>query len=278
MTLSTSVFRGGSADHSYRLVATDIDGTLIHTDGTLSARTLSVLSALPVPTVLVTGRPVRWLRQLYDQMPEPLPAICANGAVVYDPDTDEILRADPLSVELLLDVTKRLREAVPDIALAVEVEDGRSFWYEEAWPVRWQGEHHRVRVLTTPEELTSAPAVKLLGRSASYQPDEFYELVSRTLGDLATTTHSSSSALVEISAAGVTKAAGLAWLCAREGIAAEDVLAFGDMPNDVPMLTWAGHSVAMANAHPAVREVADEVTLTNDEDGVAIYLRAAFDL
>jgi Cof subfamily protein (haloacid dehalogenase superfamily) len=221
---------------------------------------------------------VRWLRQLYDQMPEPLPAICANGAVVYDPDTDEVLRAEPLSVEMLLDVTKRLREAVPDVALAVEVEDGRSFRYEEAWPVRWEGEHRLVRVLATPEELTSVPAVKLLVRSATYQPDEFYTLVSETLGDVATATHSSSTALVEISAAGVTKAAGLAWLCAREGIAAEDVLAFGDMPNDVPMLSWAGHSVAMGNAHPAVREVADEVTLTNDEDGVALYLRTAFDL
>jgi Cof subfamily protein (haloacid dehalogenase superfamily) len=264
---------------AYRLVASDIDGTLIRSDLTLSARTQEVLAALPVPTVLVTGRPVRWLRQLYDQMAEPLPAVCANGAVVYDPDTDEILRADTLSVDLLLDVTKRLREAVPDIALAVEVEDSRSFWYEESWPVWWEGEHHQLRLLTTPEELTSIPAVKLLARSASAaDPDRFYELVSHTLGDLAESTHSSSSALVEISAAGVTKAAGLAWLCEREGIAAADVLAFGDMPNDVPMLTWAGHAVAMANAHPAVREVADEVTLTNDEDGVAAYLSAAFGL
>src|SRR4051812_12469577 len=191
----------------YQLVASDIDGTLIRTDGTLSPRTIDVLHALPIPAVLVTGRPVRWLKQVYDQLPDPLPAICANGAVVYDPDTDEILRADPLSVDLLLDVTKRLREAVPDISLAVEVEDGRAFWYEEAWPVRWSGELARVRVLATPEELTSVPAVKLLGRSESHQPDEFYELVSRTLGDVATATHSSSSALVEISAAGVTKAA-----------------------------------------------------------------------
>jgi Cof subfamily protein (haloacid dehalogenase superfamily) len=263
----------------YRLVATDIDGTLIRTDGTLSPRTIDVLDALPVPAVLVTGRPVRWLRQLYDQMAEPLRAVCANGAVVYDPDTDEILRADPLGVDLLLDVTKRLREAVPDIALAVEVENGRSFWYEEAWPMRREGEHNAVRVLATPEELTSAPAVKLLARSASAaSPDEFYELVSRTLGDLAEATHTSSSALVEISAAGVTKAAGLAWLCQREGIEPEAVLAFGDMPNDVPMLGWAGHSVAMANAHPAVREVADEVTLSNDEDGVAVYLASRYGL
>ena len=262
----------------FQLVASDIDGTLIHSDGTLSKRTLDVIHALPVPFVLVTGRPVRWLRQLYDQMPEPFTAICANGAVIYDPHIDEILVANPLSVDLLLDVTKRLREAVPDVALAVEVEDGRAFWYEETWPVRWAGDDHNLRLLATPEELTSVPAVKLLVRSGDHGPDEFYELVSGLLGGLATVTHSSRSALVEISAAGVTKAAGLAWLCEREGIDPGEVLAFGDMPNDIPLLTWAGRSVAMGNAHPAVRAVADEVGLTNDEDGVARYLTEAFSL
>jgi Cof subfamily protein (haloacid dehalogenase superfamily) len=259
------------------LVATDIDGTLIRTDGTLSPRTADVLAALPVPAVLVTGRPVRWLAHLYDQMPEPLPAICANGAVVYDPDTDEILRAEPLSVDLLLDVTQRLREAVPDISLAVEVDDGRIFRHEESWPLRREGPHHSI-LMAGPGELTSVPAVKLLARSAAHDPDQFFELVSRTLGSTAEATHSSSNALVEISAAGVTKAAGLAWLCEHEGVDAERVLAFGDMPNDVPMLSWAGHSVAMANAHPAVQEVADEQTLSNDEDGVAAYLSRLFAL
>ncbi|GAA0451508.1 haloacid dehalogenase [Paractinoplanes deccanensis] len=262
----------------FKLVASDIDGTLIHTDGTLSKRTIDTLDALPVPFVVVTGRPVRWLRQLFEQMAAPVPAVCANGAVVYDAHTDEILRADPLSVDLLLDVSERLREAVPDVALAVEVEDGRAFWYEEAWPVRWETDTKQVRVLSTPEELTSVPAVKLLARSAAHGPDEFYELVSRTLGEVAETTHSSSSALVEISAAGVTKAAGLAWLCEREGVKADEVVAFGDMPNDIPLLAWAGRGVAMANAHPAVKEVADEVGLTNDEDGVAQYLRDLYDL
>jgi Cof subfamily protein (haloacid dehalogenase superfamily) len=263
----------------FKLVASDIDGTLIRTDGTLTKRTIEVLDALPVPFVVVTGRPVRWLRQLFDQMAAPVPAICANGAVVYDADTDTILRANPLSVELLLDVAAKLREAVPDVALAVEVEDGRAFWYEEAWPVRWESDEHKsVRVLSTPEELTSVPAVKLLARSATHQPDEFLELVSRTLGGVAEPTHSSSSALVEISAAGVTKAAGLAWLCDNEGIKADEVIAFGDMPNDIPMITWAGRGVAMGNAHPAVKEVADEVGLTNDEDGVARYLQELFEL
>jgi Cof subfamily protein (haloacid dehalogenase superfamily) len=220
---------------------------------------------------------VRWLHQLFDQMPTPVTAVCANGAVIYDPVDDRILRANPLSTDVLLDVSKRLREAVPDITLAVEVEDGRAFWHEQTWPVRQEGVPS-VRVLTDPEELTTVPAVKLLARSARHDREDFADLVSRTLGEIAETTYSSSSALVEISAAGVTKAAGLAWLCERDGIDPSEVVAFGDMPNDIPMLAWAGHAVAMANAHPAARAVADEVTGTNDEDGVAIYLKAEFNL
>ncbi|MEV6303810.1 HAD family hydrolase [Actinoplanes sp. NPDC051861] len=261
----------------FQLIATDIDGTLITSERTLSPATRDVLDRIPVPVVLVTGRPLRWLDQLYDQMPERIPAICANGAVIYDPESDEVLRAESLPVDMLTDVIKRLREAVPDVSLAVEVEDGRMFLHEESWTIRWEHDH-RVQVIAAPEELTSAPAVKLLARSATADPDEFLELVSGTLGGLAEATRSSSSALVEISAAGVTKAAGLAWLCEQEGIPAEQVLAFGDMPNDIPMLTWAGRAVAMGNAHPAVVAVADEVTGTNDEDGVASYLRRAFHL
>lgn len=264
-----------------RLVATDIDGTLIRSDRTLSRRTAAALDKITAegtPVVLVTGRPVRWLTDLYDQMAEPLPAVCANGAVVYDPDTDEVLRTSPLDSELLVEVAKRLRDAVPDVVLAVEIEDGRSFVHEAAWPKFWDGERHDIRVISTAEELTSLPAVKLLARSAGHGADEFAELVSGYLGEIAETTHSSTSGLVEISAAGVTKAAGLAWLCEREGVEAEEVLAFGDMPNDVPLLTWAGRSVAVGNAHPAVLAVADEVTLTNDEDGVATYLERLYGL
>jgi Cof subfamily protein (haloacid dehalogenase superfamily) len=265
----------------FGLVATDIDGTLIHTDGTISARTTDVLARLAdegVPVVLVTGRPVRWLRQLYDQLAEPLPAICANGAVVYDPDTDEILHTAPLQTDLLVEVARRLRDLVPDVCLAVEVQDGWAFRHEQQWPMHFDGEHHAVRVIAAPEELTSVPAVKLLARSGGSDADSFAELVSGSLAGLAETTHSSSSALVEISAAGVTKAAGLAWLCDREAIAADQVIAFGDMPNDLPMLAWVGHSVAVGNAHDAVRAVADEVTATNDEDGVAAYLEKIFGL
>lgn len=263
--------------HDYRLVASDIDGTLITSERTLSPRTLDVLGRLPVPLVLVTGRPLRWLQQLYDQLPAPLPAVCANGAVIYDPERDEVLRAQPLDAEILIDVIKSLRDEVPDVSLAVEVEDGRAFLHEDTWTIRWEHDN-QVRVIASPDELTAAPAVKLLARSASADPDDFLELISRTLGGRAEATRSSSSALVEISAAGVTKAAGLAWFCERHGVTADQVVAFGDMPNDLPLLSWAGHGVAVGNAHPALRAIADEVTSTNDADGVAVYLESLFNL
>lgn len=262
----------------FRLVASDIDGTLIDSERTLSPRTLDVLGRLPVPLVLVTGRPLRWLQQLYDQLPAPLPAVCANGAVIYDPHRDEVVRTQPLTDETLLDVVKSLRDEVPDVSLAVEVADGREFLHEETWTVRWEQDKRVVRVITSPDELTSVPAVKLLARSESADPDDFLTLISQTLGDRAEATRSSSSALVEISAAGVTKAAGLAWYCERVGVTAAQVVAFGDMPNDIPLLTWAGHGVAMGNAHPALRAIADGMTGTNDADGVAAYLTSVFNL
>ena len=80
-----------------------------------------------------------------------------------------------------------------------------------------------------------------------------------------------------MSARGVTKASTLAMLCEEQGIAADEVLALGDMPNDLPMLAWAGTSYAMANAHPSVREAADHVAPANDDDGVAQVIEALLD-
>ena len=261
---------------SPRLIATDLDGTLLHRDRTVSARTSAALAAATAEgwhVVLVTGRPIRWLQQVYAHLDAPVPAVCANGAVVYDPVEDIVLRADPLAPDLLAEVARRLRAEVPGISLAVEVTDGREMRHEATYPINWDHDHDAIKLVDAPEELLSAPAVKLLARAAEKQdPDVFVRVVSGALAGLAEATHSSYSGLVEISAAGVTKAAGLAWLCSRYGVRPPEVIAFGDMPNDLPMLAWAGRAVAVANAHSAVLEVADEVTLSNEEDGVAAYL------
>jgi hydroxymethylpyrimidine pyrophosphatase-like HAD family hydrolase len=121
--------------------------------------------------------------------------------------------------------------------------------------------------------LLAAAPVKLLLRAPAPTVDELASLAHETVGDLVEVTHSSTAdTLLEMSAAGVSKGSGLAALCESLGIAADDVLAFGDMPNDLPMLRWAGHSVAVANAHPTVLAAAGEVTASCDEDGVARVL------
>jgi hypothetical protein len=260
-----------------RLVATDLDGTLLRKDKTLSARTveaLSRISAEDVGVVLVTGRPIRWLHLVYEQLGAPLPTVCANGAVVYDPIADRVLRADPLAPDLLAEVVRRLRAEVPGVNFAVEITDGRELRHEAEYLLNWDRGYPGIQAIEAVEDLLSAPAVKLLARAGTQDPDVFVKVVAGALAGLAEATHSSYTGLIEISAAGVTKAAGLAWYCTQQGVDADDVIAFGDMPNDVPMLTWVGRAVAVANAHPAVLEIADEVTVSNEEDGVAAYLEA----
>jgi Cof subfamily protein (haloacid dehalogenase superfamily) len=257
-----------------RLIATDLDGTLLRTGGSVSERTRAALASvrrLRIPVVLVTGRPVRWLAVVYDQLVDPLPAICANGAVRYDPATDT-LTEQPIAVGTVREVYRRLRAAEPDLTFAVELDGGRAMFHEHTYPVR---QDNRSDVFAVdPAQLFERPVTKLLARAPhnTRDPDELAATVSSIVGELVLATHSSTSGLVEMSAAGISKASALASYAGELDIGASDVLAFGDMPNDIPMLAWAGHSVAVAGAHPEVRAIADEITGSNDDDGVADYL------
>jgi Cof subfamily protein (haloacid dehalogenase superfamily) len=228
-----------------------------------------------VPVVIVTGRPLRWLARIYERLNHRPIAVVANGAAIYDPVRDRLLHSAPLSAEQLAQACRLVRDAVPDAAFAVERDGGRWFVHEAAHAIGPWEDLAAGRRAAELQELIAEPAAKLLVRAGQRDADEFTALVGAALCGLYEATHSSSSGLVEISAAGVTKASGLAWVASRLGVAAVDVVAFGDMPNDIPMLSWAGTGVAMANAHPAVRAVADEITASNAEDGVAVWLERA---
>ncbi|GIH13095.1 HAD family hydrolase [Rugosimonospora africana] len=257
-----------------RLVATDLDGTLVGAGGLVSPHTARVLARLAgagTAVVLVTGRPLRWLHIVYEQLGAPYLAVCANGAVIYDPVTDKVRDSWTIEPGLLSEMCLRLRAAIPDVLFAVEVDDGRVMRYEPAWPVKWDEGQPGV-VPGSLADLTAEPAVKLLARTPGMGPDEFVALAESIVDGEVVPTHSSRTGLVEMSARGVTKATGLATVATELNIDAADVLAFGDMPNDVPMLHWAGRSVAVSNAHPAARAAAREITLSNEDDGVAAYL------
>ncbi len=263
-----------------RLVATDLDGTLVRTDQTVSDRTRAALTRVEqagAALVLVTGRPPRWMAPVVAETGHRGLAICANGALVYDLHTERVVRAHLLDAGAVAEVVEALRRDLPGVAFAVEQgpTDGvpGGFGREQVYVPRWDVAEVRVAPL---EELTSGGAVKLLARVEGVDSDTLLAAARASLGTLAEATHSSGDGLLEISASGISKASGLASVAAELGIEAADVIAFGDMPNDLPMLAWAGHAVAVDNAHPEVRAAADEVTASNDDDGVARVLERLF--
>jgi hydroxymethylpyrimidine pyrophosphatase-like HAD family hydrolase len=148
---------------------------------------------------------------------------------------------------------------------------GREPAYNPRWPAPADTEVARI------ETLLSAPAVKLMLRHHGFTADDLLGRALDLAAGLGEFCHSNASdPLLEISAPGVSKASTLARFCAGHGVEFHEVMAFGDMPNDVPMLNWAGHGVAVANAHADVLAAADEVTTGNDDAGVARVLERVF--
>jgi len=260
-----------------RVVATDLDGTIVRSDGTISARTREALAAVEQAggmVVIVTGRPVRWLDGIADETGHRGLAICANGAVVWDLHEERVVASYPMQAEVAAHIAEQLRREIPELGFAVETV-GQGFGHEPGYLPRLATSDQTV--VAELEALLSAPVSKLLARHEGMSADELLARARRVIGEeVATLTHSSRDGLLEISAAGITKATTLTRVCTEHGYAAADVVAFGDMPNDLPMLAWAGHSVAVANAHPEVLGAVDEVTSSNDDDGVAQVLSRWF--
>jgi Cof subfamily protein (haloacid dehalogenase superfamily) len=260
-----------------KLVATDLDGTLLHSDGTVTDRTREVLDALDargVTVVFVTGRPIRWMDALWDHVGDLGLAICSNGGIVYDVPGRSVAEARTIPRHIGLKVADLVRTAIPGSLFALEKTAG--FGKEPTFLPSPEDADNPELTVGPLEEIFDDSVVKLLALHLEMAPDEYWAQVEQLVGHSVTTTWSSVGSLVEMSGAGVTKASTLQLICAERGIAAEDVVAFGDMPNDIPMLEWAGTSYAMANGHPTAIAAADHVAPRNDQDGVAQVLEELF--
>ncbi|MGR8009599.1 Cof-type HAD-IIB family hydrolase [Streptomyces hypolithicus] len=261
-----------------RLIATDLDGTLLRDDKSVSDRTIAALAAAEragVEVFFVTGRPARWMDVVSDHVHGHGLAICANGAAVVDLHAGgKLIQVRPLAREDALAVVLALRAAAPGTSFAVELSTG--IHYEPHYPPFHFDPGATVataeKLLQEPVSGPGTPVVKLLAHHTDLSPDDFLALARATADERGSVTRSSPSALLEISGYGVSKASTLAQCCAERGITAAEVVAFGDMPNDVEMLTWAGTSYAMGNAHPAVVAAASGRTVANNEDGVAVVI------
>ncbi|MBT2402788.1 MULTISPECIES: Cof-type HAD-IIB family hydrolase [unclassified Streptomyces] len=261
-----------------RLIATDLDGTLLRDDKSVSPRTVAALAAAEeagIEVFFVTGRPARWMDVVADHVHGHGLAICANGAAVVDLHAGrEFVEVRALSRDTALTVVDALRAAAPGTSFAVERTTGIN--YEPEYPPFFLDPGATVatveKLLHEEPAGSSAPVLKLLAHHAELSPDEFLALARSAAGGYASITRSSPTALLEISGLGVSKASTLALCCAERGISPAEVVAFGDMPNDVEMLSWAGTSYAMGNAHPDVIAAASGRTVANNEDGVALVI------
>jgi len=257
-----------------RLVACDLDGTIVCADGTISQRTLAALRACEragVHVVFVTGRPPRWMDPVVEATGRSGHAICGNGAVVIDLSTGAVVEAHPLQADVVLEVANRLRSRLPGAVFALETTDG---YRREP---RFHPRHEAARQALTadlPALLADRAAVlKVLCRVEGGGADEMLAAARQVLDGLAEPVHSNPDGdMLEIAALGVSKASALARLAARRGVPAEAVVAFGDMPNDVPMLRWAGRGYAMAGGHPEAVAAAAELAPPCESDGVAQVL------
>lgn len=263
---------------SPRLIATDLDGTLLRDDKSVSDRTIAALAAAEeagIEVFFVTGRPSRWMDVVSDHVHGHGLAICANGAAVVDLRAGgKLLEVRALERGIALDVVRTLRDAAPGTSFAVELTTG--IHYEPDYPPFHLDPGATVataeKLLDEDHPDAGAPVIKLLAHHPELTPDAFLILARTAAGELASFTRSSPTALLEVSGLGVSKASTLALCCAQRGISADEVVAFGDMPNDVEMLTWAGTSYAMGNAHPDVIAAASGRTVANNEDGVAVVI------
>jgi Cof subfamily protein (haloacid dehalogenase superfamily) len=259
-----------------KAIATDLDGTLLRSDGSLddrSRRALTAVEAAGAMFVICTARPARWMRPLAEATGHRGVAICSNGGVLWDLHTESVLEDFPLDPEIAGEVVALLQEELPGGVWAVERSSGfgREPAYWSRWPIPPE------TTVAAIESLVTEPSHKLMFRNDRHTADVLLERARALVGDLAELSHSNSAeSLIEIAAAGVSKATALELVCTERGISREHVVAFGDMPNDLAMLQWAGHAVAVANAHADVLAIADEVTAANDDAGVARVLERLF--
>lgn len=260
-----------------KLIATDLDGTFLSPDESVSAENSAAVQAAQeagITVLFATGRPVRWL-EVIKGLPGAHPTVIAsNGAALYDAAADELVDRITIETEAALAAVASIRTVVPDAGFAFE--SGTRFGHEPHYLTWKPQDGSDPDVFAGPvDSILHEDLVKMLVQSTSLHSDELLARVDAVVGGRLSATHSTSRGygLVEISAPGVTKGAMLARVCERMGIDAADVAAFGDMPNDLSMLSWVGQPYAVANAHPVLLERGFPTVPPNSESGVGQTIR-----
>lgn len=254
-----------------KLIATDLDGTICPHDAPISERTIAALThahELGVKVFFVTGRPPRWMGQI-KQAFKFGQAICSNGGQLWDLQAEKVLEEWRITEADLRETITRLRKSIPDVYFAFE--NHGDFRREKGYEARWDIGVDETGVDDILDYIENG-AIKLLVRGSDklFNSDEMLAVAQREVGDIVTVTHSNPwESLLEISAHSVSKGDTLAVICERLKIDREDVVAFGDNPNDFSMLEFAGRSYIMSDGHEDGIKYATATAPPCNEDGVA---------
>ncbi|MGZ2360215.1 Cof-type HAD-IIB family hydrolase [Streptomyces sp. 372A] len=257
----------------YKLVATDLDGTLLRDDETVSARTRDALKAAAdagAAHIVVTGRAVPWTRHILDDLGYEGLAVCAQGAQVYHAGERRLLTSLTLDRQLAGLALSKVEAEVGPLALAAS-RDGLDGEVLVGPGYRVQEGPRPAVFVQDPAEMWAAPLNKVYIQHPDLDDDALAKAARAAVGNLVDVVMAGPG-VVEILPLGLSKATGLSLAARRLGVKAADTIAFGDMPNDIPMFAWARHGVAMANSHADLKAVAQETTTSNEDDGIAVVL------
>lgn len=219
------------------LVACDVDGTLLDDGETVTKRTRdAVHAAVDAGThfILATGRPPRWVRPIVDALGFAPMAVCANGAVIYDPGTDRVMSVRTLPVDALATLAEVATRVIPGAGLAVERIGERAHdtatpqfvsspGYEHAW---LNPDNTEVSI----DHLLSAPAIKLLIRKAGAASADMAAELAKHVGFEGDITYSTNNGLVEIVPLGISKATGVDEIARPLGISDAEVVRSATCP------------------------------------------------
>ena len=249
MSLRTATWRP-------RLVALDIDGTVVDHDGALPEAVRKAVGRVldaDVPVVLATGRSWHGTRPVFDELGlPPGPSVASNGAVVVSYPPQEIRKAVTFDPR---EVIKKVVQFAPGTLIAVE-EIGRGYRLNGHFP---GGDLTGEMIIESIEQLSARPVTRIILRDPDRSDEDFTSL-ARHLGLQGVTYFVGWSAWLDIAPLGVNKASALQDVADDLGVDPADVLAFGDGRNDIEMLRWAGRGVAIGDAPEDVQQAADVVT------------------
>jgi Cof subfamily protein (haloacid dehalogenase superfamily) len=254
----------------------DLDGTLMGSGELLSLTTLGVLTELRrrgVPMIVATGRTPRTIRRIAEH--EQLGTmICADGALVWDPDTDAVLEQTSFDLGGLRAAAQHLRAAVPEVSVSLLSAD--TVFRDDRNPTVRPVRAGVVRISNYSEDLAGQEIVFVQIRHETLRPADLVGPVAAAFDGVGSIALEGRVG-IDVVPTGITKAVTAHKMLERVGYLPETTVVFGDMPNDLPLFGWAGWSCAVSNAHHSVLAAADEIVPSNEEDGVATTLRRLFE-